>query len=68
MAINHCTGKKGIFKGSGILVYVPEDMLSKIILVPFPNKESFFVERNLREKNGLFVVLLISKMTKYPHK
>ena len=37
-------------KGGGILVYVQEDVPSKLITANFPNEEGFFLEINLRKK------------------
>ena len=37
-------------KGGGILVYVREDVPSKLITANFPNEEGFFLEINLRKK------------------
>ena len=36
--------------GGGILVYVREDVSSKLISVNFQNREGFFLEMNLRKK------------------
>ena len=36
--------------GGGILLYVREDIPSKVITASFPNAEDFFLEINLRKK------------------
>ena len=36
--------------GGGILVYVREDVSSKLISVNFQNREGFFLDMNLRKK------------------
>ena len=36
-------------KGGGILMYVREDIPSKIIPIHFPNTESYFLEINLKK-------------------
>ena len=39
--------------GGGILVYIPEDIPSKLILTDFSNRKGFFLELNLRKKKGV---------------
>ena len=46
--------------GDGILLYVREDIPSKLILAKM-TKEEFFVEINLRKKSGSFAVHLTRK-------
>ena len=46
-------------KGGGILVYVQEDMPSKLITTNFLNAERFFLEINLRRKKWVISVHII---------
>ena len=44
----YCLDRNSV--GGGILVYVREDVSSKLISVNFQNREGFFLEMNLRKK------------------
>ena len=55
-------GRNG--KRGGILTYAQVDISSKFITANFPNVEGFFLEINLREKNGLLLVH-ITRRTKH---
>ena len=47
--------------GGGILLYIREDIPSKIILIKM-TIEGFFVEINLRKKNGSFAAHITQKI------
>lgn len=44
-------------KGEGILVYVQQDILLKLITVNLPHAEGFFLEINVRKKMDYFLFI-----------
>ena len=53
--------------GGGILVYIRKDIRSKLIPTDFSNREGFFLELNVRKKNGFCLVLTILTATLVKH-
>ena len=53
--------------GGGILVYIREDIPSKLIPTDFSNREGFFLELNVRKRNGFCLVLTILTATLVKH-
>ena len=45
--------------GDGILVFICEDIMCKQILMQNSSIEGFFIELNLKRKNGLHVAFII---------
>ena len=53
--------------GGGILVYIRKDIRSKLIPTDFSNREGFFLELNVRKRNGFCLVLTILTATLVKH-
>ena len=53
--------------GGGLLTYVREDIPSRFIKTELPNREGFFIEILLRNKNGLLDVLTTRIMQRLVH-
>ena len=53
--------------GGGILVYIPEDIPSKLILTDFSNRKGFFLELTYGKRKGFYVVLIILTATLLKH-